>query len=168
MHDDGALERLRRDRAADELAHDRGMRTAGGETIAGADTAQAMCAASLYDVLMPDIKYCGGFRGMLEIAQVCATHGVDVAPHNPTGPIAHVASIHACAAAPTLLWLEHQWNESPLFDTLAGRMPPLADGAFEVPDRPGLGARASTSAIAQRIRLIALGRERANLDERLG
>ena len=28
--------------------------------IAGADQAQAMCAAKLYDVLMPDIKYCGG------------------------------------------------------------------------------------------------------------
>jgi len=148
------------------VAHDRGMRTAGGETIGGADTAQAMCAARLYDVLMPDIKYCGGFRGMLDIAQVCATHGVDVAPHNPTGPIAHVASIHACAAAPTLLWLEHQWNESPLFDTLAGRMPPLADGAFEVPDRPGLGARIDM-AIAQQHPALALGRN-ANLDERLG
>ena len=148
------------------LAHDLGMRTAGGETLAGADAAEAMCAAKLYDVLMPDIKYCGGFRGMLSIAEVCATHGVDLAPHNPTGPIAHVASIHACAASPTVLWLEHQWNESPLFDTLAGSLPRLADGAFEVPMQAGLGARIDV-AIANRHPAIALDR-RANLDERLG
>jgi galactonate dehydratase len=148
------------------LAHERGMRTAGGETIAGADAARAMCEAGMYDVLMPDIKYCGGFRGMRDIADVCAAHGVDVAPHNPTGPIAHVASIHACVASPTLLWLEHQWNESPLFDVLAGPVPRLADGAFEVPPGPGLGA-----AIDRRIAAahpgIALDRS-ANLDERLG
>ena len=47
------------------LAHERGIRTAGGETIAGADAAQAMCAGKLYDVLMPDIKYAGGYAGML-------------------------------------------------------------------------------------------------------
>lgn len=147
-------------------ANELGMRTAGGETIAGADAAQAMCTGKLYDVLMPDIKYCGGFGGMLAIARVCADHGVDLAPHNPTGPVAHVASLHACAASPTLLWLEHQWNESPLFDTLAGRMPPLAGGAFEVPAVPGLGACVDR-ALANAHPGIALDRS-ANLDERLG
>jgi galactonate dehydratase len=142
------------------------MRTAGGETIAGADDAEAMCAGGLYDVLMPDIKYCGGFRGMRAIADVCEAHGVDLAPHNPTGPIAHVASVHACAASPTLLWLEHQWNESPLFDTLAGPMPRLVDGAFTVPAGPGLGARIDRDVAATRPG-VALDRS-ANLDERLG
>ena len=79
------------------------MRTAGGEMIAGADAARVMCERRLYDVLMPDIKYAGGFAGMGAIARVCAEHGVGFAPHNPTGPIAHVASIHACAAAPAVL-----------------------------------------------------------------
>ena len=148
------------------LAHEHGMRTAGGETIGGADAAHAMCAGKLYDVLMPDIKYCGGFVGMRAIADVCASHGVDFAPHNPTGPIAHVASIHACAASPTLLWLEHQWNESPLFDTLAGPMPRLVDGAFEVPSGPGLGARIDVATASQRPG-IELDRS-ANLDQRLG
>jgi galactonate dehydratase len=148
------------------LAHERGMRTAGGETIAGPDAARAMCAGRLYDVLMPDIKYCGGFGGMRAIAAVCADHGVDLAPHNPTGPIAHVASVHACASVPNVLWLEHQWNESPLFDALAGPMPRLAGGAFEVPTSRGLGARLDP-AIAAAHRGIPLDRS-AHLDERLG
>ena len=149
------------------LAHERGIRTAGGETIAGADAAQAMCAGKLYDVLMPDIKYAGGFAGMLAIAAVCAQHGVEFAPHNPTGPIAHVASIHLCAAAPTLLWLEHQWNETPLFAALVGGdVPPLADGAFVLPAAPGLGV-ALDAALARAHPYRPLGKD-ANLDPRLG
>jgi len=149
------------------LAHERGIRTAGGETIAGADAAQAMCTGKLYDVLMPDIKYAGGFAGMLAIAGVCAQHGVGFAPHNPTGPIAHVASIQLCAAAPTLLWLEHQWNETPLFAGLVGGdVPPLVDGAFVVPALPGLGA-ALDAASARAHPYRPLGRD-ANLDPRLG
>jgi hypothetical protein len=109
------------------------MNSAGGEMITGADQAEAMCAAGLYDVLMPDIKYAGSYRGMQEIARVCERHGRDYSPHNPTGPIAHLASIHLCAAAPALLWLEHQWDESPLFDSLVGGVPAaLVDGVFVV------------------------------------
>ncbi len=149
------------------LAHDHGTRTAGGEMIAGADTARAMCEARLYDVLMPDIKYAGGYAGMQAIAAVCAAHGVEFAPHNPTGPVAHVASIHLCAAAPTLLWLEHQWNETPLFAALAGgHVPSLVDGAFVVPTEPGLGA-ALDVALARAHPYRALGKD-ANLDPRLG
>ena len=150
-----------------EIAHQRGIRTAGGEMIAGADQAQAMCAAKLYDVLMPDIKYAGGYAGMQAIAKVCAAHGVDFAPHNPTGPIAHLASVHACAAAPAMLWLEHQWNESPLFATLVdGVLPPLVDGVFAVPSTAGIGAALDCDvAHAHPYRPLAEG---ANLDERLG
>lgn len=149
------------------LAHERGMRTAGGEMIAGADTARAMCDGRLYDVLMPDIKYAGGYRGMQAIADVCAAHGVAFAPHNPTGPVAHVASIHACAAAPALLWLEHQWNETPLFDALVGGVAaPLVDGAFVVPAAPGLGVTLERAvAAAHPCAELAPG---ANLDPRLG
>jgi galactonate dehydratase len=156
-----AIARLRR------AAHDRGMRLAGGETIAGADQAETMCAAALYDVLMPDVKYANGYRGMLAIAAVCAAHGVGYSPHNPTGPIAHLASIHACAASPVLLWLEHQWAESPLFDALVrGQPAPLTDGSFVVPRTPGLGA-ALDKTVAAAHPYVALPRD-ANLDERLG
>lgn len=148
-------------------AHELGMRTAGGETIAGADSALAMCAGRLYDVLMPDIKYAGGYAGMLAIAEVCAAHGVDFAPHNPTGPLAHVASVHACAAAPTLLWLEHQWNESALFaELVGGAVPSLVEGAFVVPTAPGLGV-ALDRGCARAHPYVPLGAD-ANLDPRLG
>ena len=149
------------------LAHEHGLRTAGGEMITGADTAMAMCAGRLYDVLMPDIKYAGGYQGMRDIADVCAAHGVAFAPHNPTGPIAHLASVHACAASPTLLWLEHQWRETPLFDALIdGAAPPLVGGSFCVPVANGLGA-ALDRVLAGLHPHQLLGPD-ANLDPRLG
>jgi galactonate dehydratase len=157
----GAIARLR------HHAHGRGMKLAGGEMIVSADQATDMCAGRLYDVLMPDVKYAGGYRGMLAIAKVCAEHEVLFSPHNPTGPIAHLASIHACAAAPSVLWLEHQWAESALFDELVGgNAAPLLDGAFVVPRVPGLGARLDR-ALALNRPLVPLPRS-ANLDERLG
>lgn len=156
-----AIARLRR------LANHQGMRLAGAEGIAGPDEAEAICGAALYDVLMPDIKYAGGFGGMRAIAEVCAQHDVAFSPHNPTGPIAHLASIHACAAAASVLWLEHQWGESPRFyDLIGGDIAPLVDGAFVVPPGPGLGATLDR-AVALRHPYVALPKN-ANLDERLG
>jgi L-alanine-DL-glutamate epimerase-like enolase superfamily enzyme len=68
------------------LAYECGMKSAGGEMIAGVDQAETMCEAGLYDVLMPDIKYAGGYRGMLDIANVCARHGKDFSPAQSDGP----------------------------------------------------------------------------------
>jgi galactonate dehydratase len=156
-----AIARLR------ERAHAQGIQLAGGEMITGVAQASAMCASSLYDVLMPDIKYAGGYRGMLAIAKICDASGVAFSPHNPTGPIAHLASIHVCAAAPSVLWLEHQWAESPLFDGLIGGCAaPLADGEFVVPSGPGLGAALDLTE-ARAHPSVSLPRN-ANLDERLG
>ena len=135
--------------------------------ITGADQANAMCAAGLYDVLMPDVKYAGGYRGMLAIARLCASHNVLFAPHNPTGPIAHLASIQACAAAPEVLWLEHQWAESPLFDQLSVAMwhrSSTAPSSFRV--RRGLAPGSNVTWRWARP-YVPIPRS-ANLDERLG
>lgn len=156
-----AIARLR------EVAHRQGIKLAGGEMIAGLDGARAMCGAGLYDVLMPDIKYAGGYAGILAIASLCAEHDVAIAPHNPTGPVAHLASVHACAVAPNVLWLEHQWGESSLFESLVGGTPaPLLGGAFALPTAAGLGAELDRS-VAAKHPYRALPRD-ANLDERLG
>jgi len=149
------------------VANSLGMRLAGGEWLLSSEQAEAMCAANLYDVLMPDIKYAGGFAGMLQIAKVCERYDVAFSPHNPTGPIAHLASIHVSAIAPRLLWLEHQWGESPLFyDLVGGDIAPLRGGEFAVPQNPGLGAALQRN-VAVAHPFVAL-HDQANLDERLG
>ncbi|WP_226779963.1 enolase C-terminal domain-like protein [Oceaniglobus trochenteri] len=98
-------------------------------------------AAGAYDVMMPDVKYCGGPREMLAIAADLAEHGVVFSPHNPTGPICHAHSLHVCAALADGDLLEMQFDESPMFASLVkDGLPPLTDGAFDMATlAPGLG-----------------------------
>lgn len=118
-----------------------GMKLAGAERQIGETGFAPFVEQGLLDVVMPDVKYAGGYGEMLKIAAACARRGVGFSPHNPTGPICNLASMHLCKVAPGFLILEHQLAESPLyFDVVGGYRPRLVDGCFEVPDTPGLGA----------------------------
>ncbi len=129
-----ALKRLR------GHANGHGMRLAGGEDGVGRNAFLPFLGAGAYDVLMPDIKYVGGFDEIRAVAALAAQHGVAIAPHNPTGPVAHAASLHACAGLPGFSRLELQFNETPLFDALVQPLPPRPVGGMaQVPKRPGLG-----------------------------
>ena len=83
------------------MANGRGMRLAGAETLCGLAAYRPLVEAGCYDVLMPDIKHCGGHAEMQRIAALALTGGIELAPHNPTGPVCHAHSLHACAAIPT-------------------------------------------------------------------
>ncbi len=126
-----------------------GMRLAGGEDGVGRDAFRPFLQVGAYDVLMPDIKYVGGFAELRAVAALAAQEGVAIAPHNPTGPIAHAASVHACASLPGFTRLELQFNESPLFETLvAPLLPAPAAGRLAVSDRPGLGVALAPEVVA--------------------
>lgn len=160
----GQLDPIARLRA---LANAQGMRLAGAETVAGADAVAPFLERGCYDVIMPDLKYCGGYRGMLEIGAAAAAAGVALSPHNPTGPVCNLGSLHACAALSECLSLEYQLAESPLYTTLVhGVAPALVDGCFEVPRAPGVGASLDLGVVgAHPWQALPPG---ANLDERLG
>jgi galactonate dehydratase len=116
---------------------------------------------------MPDVKYAGGYREMLSIAALCERTGTSFSPHNPTGPVCNLASMHLCSVAPAFLILEHQLAESALYyDLVRGYRPPLIDGCFELPDTPGLGVELDDAVLeAHPYRPLAAN---ANLDPRLG
>ena len=129
-----AIRRLR------SMANDRGMRLAGAETLAGLGAYRTIIEAGCYDVLMPDIKYAGGHEEIRRIAALAQTVGVEVAPHNPTGPICHAHSVHLCATLPNLLPLEVQFGETERFFTLVtGHDLRFARGTATLPAAPGLG-----------------------------
>jgi len=150
-----------------ERAHQHGMRLAGAETVSGVDAVAPMLARGCYDVIMPDLKYCGGYAGMLAISREAARHHVHVSPHNPSGPICNFGSVHACAAMEACLSLEYQLAESPLYTELVGgAAPALEHGCFVVPDVPGVGATLDPAVVtAHPWRAL---RANAGLDERLG
>ena len=129
-----ALGRLR------AVAHATGTRLAGAEQGIGVEGFRPFVEGGLYDVVMPDVKYAGGFAEMLRIADMCEKSGVAFSPHNPTGPVCTMASLQLCAVAPAFLILEHQLGESPLYyELLRGGHPEVRDGCFALSDAPGLG-----------------------------
>ncbi len=144
-----------------------GMKLAGAERQIAAAGFVPYVEGRLLDVVMPDIKYAGGYGEMLRIAALCAHHHVHFSPHNPSGPVCNLASLHVCAVAPAFLILEYPLAESPLYSAAVGGFEPrLVDGCFEIPDRPGLGVDLDESVLqAHAFRPLAAN---ANLDPRLG
>lgn len=129
-----ALRRLRRE------TNERGVLLAGAEKATSLHNILTTLAARIYDVVMPDVKYCGGLRAFQHIAAVAAAQGTRVSPHNPSGPICHAATVHAAATLPGETLIETQFDESPLFTELVeGDLPMPVGGKIALPDGPGLG-----------------------------
>jgi len=100
------------------------------------------------DIIQPDICACGGLLEMRKIAAIAEAHYVNVAPHNPMGPLATAVNVHFCAATPNFEILEYNlpegsshWLDDPYIPK---------DGYLELrPDRPGFGVEVDEEAISK-------------------
>ncbi|NDL61701.1 enolase C-terminal domain-like protein [Acerihabitans arboris] len=118
-----------------------GMRLAGLEELTHPAGFLPWLGAGAYDVVMPDVKYARGIAGVAAVARLAASFATGCAPHNPSGPIAHAASLVACAISDSIEQLEHQFDETPAFWRLINdNFPRPVDGASLTPALPGLGA----------------------------
>jgi galactonate dehydratase len=123
-------------------ANERGVRLAGCEEMSLTAGFMPFLRAGTYDVMMPDVKYAGGLREMLDVADALHRHGVSFSPHSPTGPVCHAASLQICAAAAHVERLEMQYRETPVFDTLARpALPEAKNGQIDIPRAAGFGVR---------------------------
>jgi galactonate dehydratase len=127
-------------------AKDQGVLLAAAETQIGVAGFAPLFDADLYDVVMPDVKYCGGPWEMLRIAERAHDAGVQFSPHNPTGPMASLHSLNVAAVAPECEMIELQFDESPFFEQLIpGMHPALIDGAFAAPTQTALRIEPDTA-----------------------
>lgn len=154
------LDRVRR------TAEDMGVLIAGGERQVGVLGFEALVRGKLLDVVMPDIKYTGGYTGMLAVANRAHEFGVRFSPHNPTGPVCNLGSLHVCALAPNFLILERQSEGSVYDEIIEGEHPPLINGCYAVPQSPGLGITLNEAALRARPPVKPRGESTA--DPRLG
>ncbi|MEO8858550.1 MAG: enolase C-terminal domain-like protein [Burkholderiaceae bacterium] len=119
-----------------------GVRQAGLEECIRWEAFRPYCEAGAYDVVMPDVKYVGGMAEMLRLAQTCARLGVQVSPHNPSGPICHAASLQLASRLEGFDLMELQFDESPLFDALvSGAFGSVRRGSTNLPSANGLGVK---------------------------
>ena len=93
----------------------------------------------LVDYIMPDITRCGGPSEMKRIATMAEAYNIQVAPHNPNGPLSTLASAHVCAAIPNFFRQEFMFNDVPWRDTVISRPINIVDGHLHLDDAPGLG-----------------------------
>ena len=92
-----------------------GVRIASGERLVTRWGVREWLETGAVDVLQVDITHCGGIGELLRIASMAEVYNVMIAPHNPSGPVAIAANLHACAAMPNFLILEY-WRYRSLFD----------------------------------------------------
>ncbi len=122
---------------------------AGGEVLFGMEGFAPLCRNHAVNVIMPDVKHCGGLTEGRKIAAMAELEGLTVAPHNPSGPVATAASIQWCANLSNFMILEHQWNEVPWRGDLVNPPERFDKGSIAVPKTPGFGVELNDSLAKQ-------------------
>jgi galactonate dehydratase len=123
---------------------------ASGETLYGMGEFWKLFTRGAVDVAMPDVKHCGGIGELRRIAALGEPAHVQIAPHNPSGPVAMAATVQVAATMPNFTILEYAFGEVEWREALIEPAERFVDGYYEVPDRPGLGVRLNDSLAEER------------------
>ena len=113
---------------------------AGGENGYGKDYFDGLVLDGFFNIIMPDIKFCGGASEAHNISLSTLRNAGQVSFHNPSGPVSQLCSAQVTAAIPNILPLEHATGE---IDWRADLMNPpeiINNGRYWLPDGCGLGA----------------------------
>jgi L-alanine-DL-glutamate epimerase-like enolase superfamily enzyme len=119
---------------------------AGGENVAGFPAFAALIAAGSHQVVQPDALKWGDVTGALAVARQAVARGLVYCPHWLGSGIGLLAAAHLLAAAGGLGLLEHDVMENPLREALANPFPRVRNGAFPLPETPGLGVEPALEA----------------------
>ncbi len=125
------------------------MPTAGGESIRGVEGFYPYITAGAVDIVMPDVRVCGGMLELLKIAALAEGARLRVAPHGPASPVGNAAAAQVCAAMPNFLILEFSYGEVPWRAELVDPPETIVDSALPISDRPGLGIRLNETTAAR-------------------
>lgn len=82
------------------------------------------------DIVMVDLLRVGGLTGFMKVAHMAEAFNLPVVSHLATEVL-----VHAIAAIPNGLWVEHM----PWTFAMFKEVPAVANGLMRVPQRPGLG-----------------------------
>ena len=119
-----------------------------GERLIGRAEFEPLFHARAIQIAQPDICHTGGLAEARKIAAMAETAGCGVAPHNPLGPIAGVAALHLDVATPNFVIQEEMTGAVPwYFEVVQGPIR-MVDGAWQVPEAPGLGVEVDEKAAA--------------------
>jgi galactonate dehydratase len=112
---------------------------AAGERLIGRGEFEPLFRAGAIHIAQPDIAHTGGLAEAKKIAAAAETAGIGIAPHNPLGPLAGVAALHFAIATPNFVIQEEMTGSVPWYGEVAETPIRMVEGAWQVPDKPGLG-----------------------------
>lgn len=114
---------------------------AGGEMLFALRGFHDLVETRAVSIIMPDVKHCGGLLELTRIAAAAAAQGVDVSPHNPSGPVATTASAHVCSTIANFAILEVQVGEAPWRAEVIDPPEAVVKGNVVLASGAGLGVR---------------------------
>lgn len=101
----------------------------------------------LMDYARIDLCICGGLTEAKKIAGWCETHYIDIAVHNPIGPVATSAFLHLCLSTPNFAVQELPRRPNESMPDIVLNQPEWEDGYLLPPTAPGLGIELDREAI---------------------
>ena len=114
---------------------------ASAESVFGIEAFRPFTAGRCVDVIMPDVKHCGGILELNEIAAAARMRQVPVAPHNPAGPLATAATAQVASTWSNFYILEYAWGEVDWRADLLSPPERIEEGHLLLSQEPGLGHR---------------------------
>ena len=123
-----------------EITGEVSMITAGGESGYGREFFRSVVENGALNVVMPDVKHCGGLAEACASGVAAIEAGGDVSLHSPTGPVSLIGGGHATAAMPGAIHLEHAVYEADWRAEVVLPYERVEDGRLWMPEGPGLGA----------------------------
>ena len=111
------------------------------EILAGRWSFKDLLETNAVGFVMFDLAWCGGISEARRIAALADAWQLPVAPHDCTGPLVFLASLHFSIHAPNALVQESvRAFYTGWYRELVTHVPQPAQGAFTKPPGPGLGA----------------------------
>jgi galactonate dehydratase len=124
------------------------MPIAGGESGYGTDFFDNLIQGGAVNVIMPDIKFCGGVVEAYKAGKSAIQAGGQISLHNPSGPISQLGSAHVTAAISGSMPLEHAVGEADWREELLSPPERIYDGRLWFPGGDGIGAALNQDVIS--------------------
>ena len=121
---------------------------AGGESGYGKLFFDDLIHTNATNIVMPDIKFCGGIVEAYKSGQHALQSGAQVSLHNPSGPVSQLASAHVTAAMTGGVALEYPVEEADWRTDLMHPPENVHSGFFWLPTGAGLGASLNNDLIS--------------------
>jgi L-alanine-DL-glutamate epimerase-like enolase superfamily enzyme len=126
--------------AVGELAHTTRVPITASETLATRWSFRELFERRAVGVVMLDVSWCGGLSEARKIAAMAEAYQLPVAPHDCTGPVVLMASVHLSMNATNALIQETvRAFYTGWYTELVTRLPRIDNGYVYPPEGPGLG-----------------------------